>query len=208
MRSFFNLQLESNRVLFVVDFSGSMVETITLKTPGVGTSSPGTKRTTTKAKLVVEELKKIVMTLNDGDLFNIIVFGDDVRVWKARKDGRPALVKMNDAMRDDLLGGYLDNLQPAGLTNLYGALEKALGFGGRGLHDKYYELGFDTLYILSDGAPTKGKITDTKEILRQVRATNALKRLSIHTITFGSINQLGFLKKLAAQNGGRHIHID
>ena len=46
-------------------------------------------------------------------------------------------------------------LQPAGMTNLHGALDMALGFGGRGLHDKYYDLGYDTLYVLSDGAPTK-----------------------------------------------------
>ncbi|MEE2887579.1 MAG: hypothetical protein VX951_09120 [Planctomycetota bacterium] len=205
---FFNLELDSNRVLFIVDFSGSMVETITLKTKGVGTGAVGNSRTTTKSRLVVEELKKIVMTLKDGDLFNIIVFGDDVRPWRAGKNGRPALVKMNDGHRDDLLGGYLDNLQPSGLTNLYGALEAALSIGGRGLHDKYYGLGYDTLYVLSDGAPTTGKITDTEEILRVVQETNSLKRLSINTITFGDLNQLIFLKKLAAQNNGRHIHID
>jgi len=68
-------------VLFIVDFSGSMVETITLETKGVGTAGGGGQRTTTKSKLVVEELKKMVMTLKDGDLFNIIVFGDDVRTW-------------------------------------------------------------------------------------------------------------------------------
>lgn len=205
---FFNLELDSNRVLFIVDFSGSMVENITLKTKGVGTGAAGSSRTTTKSRLVVEELKKIVMTLKDGDLFNIIVFGDDVRPWRADKKGRPALVKMNDGHRDDLLGGYLDNLQPSGLTNLYDALESALSIGGRGLHDKYYGLGYDTLYVLSDGAPTTGKITDTKEILRVVRETNGLKRLSINTITFGNLNQLIFLKTLAAENGGRHIHID
>lgn len=205
---FFNLELDSNRVLFIVDFSGSMVETITLKTKGVGTGAVGGSRTTTKSRLVVEELKKIVMTLKDGDLFNIIVFGDDVRPWRPGKNGRPALVKMNDGHRDDLLGGYLDNLQPSGLTNLYGALEAALSIGGRGLHDKYYGLGYDTLYVLSDGAPTTGKITDTEEILRIVRETNGLKRLSINTITFGDLNQLVFLKKLALQNNGRHIHID
>ena len=205
---FFNIELESNRVLFIVDFSGSMVEDITIKRKGVGTASAGSKRSTTKAKLVVEELKKMVMTLKDGDLFNIIVFSDDVQLWKARKDGRPALVKMNDEMRDDLLGGYLDNLQPAGLTNLYGALEMALGFGGRGLHDKYYGLGYDTLYVLSDGAPTTGKVTDTKEILRIVKERNALTRLTIHTITFGILNQMIFLKKLASENGGRHVHIE
>lgn len=205
---FFNLELDSNRVLFIVDFSGSMVENITLKTKGVGTGAVGSSRTTTKSRLVVEELKKIVMTLKDGDLFNIIVFGDDVRPWRVQKNGKPALVKMNDRHRDDLLGGYLDNLQPSGLTNLYGALEAALSIGGRGLHDKYYGLGYDTLYVLSDGAPTTGKITDTEEILRIVRETNGLKRLTINTITFGHLNQLIFLKKLAAQNGGRHVHIE
>ncbi|MCA8958280.1 MAG: HEAT repeat domain-containing protein [Planctomycetes bacterium] len=206
---FFKLELQSNRLLFVIDLSGSMVEPITLKTFGVGTGAGAPeKRTTTKAKLVVEELKKMVMTLKDGDLFNIIVFSDDVRVWRARDDGRPALVKMSDQVRDDLLGGYLDNLQPAGLTNLHGALDCALGFGGRGLHDKYYELGYDTLYVLSDGAPTTGKVTDTEEILRMVREVNSLRRLTINTITFGFLNQVAFLKKLAEQNGGRHIHVD
>jgi hypothetical protein len=84
----------------------------------------------------------------------------------------------------------------------------ALGFGGRGLHDKYYGLGYDTLYVLSDGAPTTGKVTDTKEILRIVKERNALTRLTIHTITFGILNQMIFLKKLASENGGRHVHIE
>lgn len=205
---FFNIALESDRVMFVVDFSGSMVENITIKTPGVGTQSDGGDRQTTKAQLVVEELKKMVFTLKDGDMFNIIVFSDDARIWRTRDDGRPALVKMNDDLRDELLGSFLDNLKPAGMTNLYAALGKALDFGGRGLHDKYYGLGYDTLYILSDGAPTAGKVTDTEEILRMVRETNALKRLTIHTITFGELNQLIFLKKLAEENGGRHIHVE
>jgi len=33
----------------------------------------------------------------------------------------------------NLLGNFLDNLRPSGSTNLYGALETALGFGDRGL---------------------------------------------------------------------------
>ena len=45
-----------------------------------------------------------------------------------------------------------DSLRPAGATNLYGALNLALDFQGRGLHDKYYELGFDTVYIMSDAS--------------------------------------------------------
>ncbi len=49
---------------------------------------------------------------------------------------------------------------------------------------------------------------DPKEILRIVRERNALTRLTIHTITFGNLNQLVFLKKLASENGGRHHHIE
>ena len=33
-----------------------------------------------------------------------------------RDDGRPHLVRLDDETRDDLLGSYLDNLQPAGAS--------------------------------------------------------------------------------------------
>src|SRR5690606_23996500 len=64
---FFSIDLESDRVLFVVDFSGSMEEPITLRSSTTVTKA-GTS--TTKAKLVVEELKRIVMSLPDGSHFN------------------------------------------------------------------------------------------------------------------------------------------
>lgn len=204
-QKFFNLDLESDRLLFVLDFSGSMAEKVSLQAKTTG-ADPGEE--VTKAHLVVEELKKIVMALSDGSVFNVIVFGDEVRVWRQRRDGRPDLVVINDETRDDLLGSYLDNLRPAGATNLYGALSMALDFQGRGLHDKYYELGFDTVYIMSDGEPSWGEIIDTDEILQKVREANALKRLTLHTVTFGDKNEMEFLRRLAEQNGGRHIHVE
>ena len=124
------------------------------------------------------------------------------------KGGKPALVKLTDDTRDDLLGNFLDSLRPNGPTNLYGALDKALDFGGRGLHDKYYAAGFDTLYVISDGAPTVGEVTDKEEIRRRVRAANQLRKIAIHCVTFGDKNDTDFLKPLAEENGGRHIHIE
>lgn len=204
-QKFFDLDLESDRLLFVLDFSGSMAEKVTLQAKTTGASSG---QETTKARLVIEELKKIVMALPDGAAFNVIVFGDDVRVWRQQRDGKPQLVYIDDESRDDLLGSYLDNLRPAGATNLYGALAVALDFTGRGLHDKYYELGFDTVYIMSDGQPSWGEVIDTEEILAKVRQTNALRRLTLHTVTFGDQNEMRFLKRLAEENGGRHIHVE
>lgn len=202
---FFSIDLESDRVLFVVDFSGSMKEPITLQTETTA-SRPGV--TTTKAKLVVEELKKIVMVMPDGSYFNVVVFSDDVRVWRPTRNGFPELVRIDDETRDDLLGSFLDSLAPQGPTNLYGALDTAIGFTGQGLKDKNYALGFDTVYVLSDGAPSWGKVIDKAEIRRLVREANALKRLTIHCVTFGDKNDTDFLRLLAEENGGRHIHVE
>ncbi|HEB52977.1 MAG TPA: VWA domain-containing protein [bacterium] len=203
---FFDLTIESDRVLFVLDFSGSMAEPVTLHRQGT-TAGGAAGSTATKAELVVKELKKLVMALPDGALCNFIVFGEDVRIWRAEGD-RPALVRLDDDTRDDLLGNFLDGLRPNGPTNLYDALQAALGFGGRGLYDRYYAAGFDTLYVISDGAPTAGPVTDKLEIRRRVREANDLRKITIHCITFGDKNDTDFLRPMAEENGGRHIHIE
>lgn len=201
---FFNLEVESDRVLFVLDFSGSMAEPVQLQARSTG-APPGEK--TTKAQLVVTELKKLIMSLPDGALVNLVVFSDEVRIWR-QEGGRPALVKLDDEARDDLLGNFLDSLRPNGPTNLYDAMNKALDFGGRGLHDKYYAAGFDTLYVITDGAPTAGEVVDKDEIRRRVREANQLRKVAIHCITFGDKNDTDFLKPMAEENGGRHIHVE
>ena len=203
-QKFFDLEVDSDRVLFVLDFSGSMAEPVTLKGTTTG-AQPGTP--TTKAALVVAELKKIVLGLPDNALINLIVFSDEVRVWREER-GRPALVKLDDNARDDLVGNFLESLRPQGTTNLYGALDKAFGFAGRALYDKYYEAGFDTIYVITDGAPCAGEVQDKDEIRRRVREANRLRRLTIHCVTFGNKNDTDFLIPLAEENGGRHIHIE
>ncbi|MBX3462733.1 MAG: HEAT repeat domain-containing protein [Planctomycetes bacterium] len=201
---FFDLELESDRVLFVLDFSGSMAEPVQLQGRGTGA---GAGTPTTKAALVVAELKKLILSLPDGAMVNMVVFSDEVRVW--RQEGkRPALVKLTDDARDDLLGNFLDNLRPAGSTNLYGALDRALAFGDNGLYDKYYAAGFDTLYVITDGAPTAGEVTDKEEIRRRVRERNALRKIAIHCVTFGDKNDTDFLRPMAEENGGRHVHVE
>lgn len=201
-KSFFKLSLDSDRVLFVVDLSGSMLEPVSSKETAAGNS------VTTKHKLVMSELKKIVMAIPDGGGFNLVAFSDRVQIWRASELGRPMLVKLDDRARDELLGTFLDSLQPSGPTNLYAALDAALDFAGSGVTDKNYDVGFDTLYVLSDGAPSYGEVTDRDEILKRVRETNSLRRITINCVTFGDKNETEFLKKLAEENGGRHVHIE
>ena len=62
--------------------------------------------------------------------------------------------------------------------------------------------------MISDGAPTAGEVTDKDEIRRRVRETNKLRRIAIHCITFGDKNDTDFLRPMAEENGGRHVHIE
>ena len=40
-----------------------------------------------------------------------------------------------------------------------------------------------------------------------MREANRLRKIAIHCITFGDQNDTAFLKPLAEENGGRHIHV-
>ena len=203
---FFSLSLDSDRVLFIVDFSGSMEEPITLRSD---TTTTKAGQTVAKAKLVVEEMKRIILALQDGARFNLVVFNDEVRVWRPDGGGRPLAVPLDDETRDDLLGSFLDSLSPAGPTNLHGAFDSAFGFGKPSkLGDQRYDQGFDTIYVLSDGAPTFGEIVDKVEIRRLVREANRGRQITIHCVTFGELNDVAFLRDLAEENGGRHIHVE
>ena len=63
---------------------------------------------------------------------------------------------------------------------------------GRGVGDRYYEPEVDTMFFLSDGAPTIPKLNesgirqdDSDRILRAVARWNALGRVRIHAVGLG-----------------------
>jgi Mg-chelatase subunit ChlD len=87
----------------------------------------------------------------------------------------------------------VSKIAPRGSTNIFDALETAFA------HKEA-----DTIYLLSDGAPTNGRIIDEDDILKEVRKMNRLRQIVIHTISFGSS---AFMKSLATQNGGQYVEI-
>ena len=60
----------------------------------------------------------------------------------------------------------------------------------------------DTIYLLSDGAPSAGKHTAPGEILREIRRKNRSRQIAINTISLGRSD---LMKKLAEQNGGVYV---
>ncbi|MFH0944086.1 MAG: hypothetical protein V2A76_02710, partial [Planctomycetota bacterium] len=74
--SFYGITTRSNRILFVLDRSGSMNEPV-----GSGETGADTQRKIDAAKI---QLKSAIAGLDEGDMFNIITYAVDVKPWERR----------------------------------------------------------------------------------------------------------------------------
>ncbi len=199
--SFYGIQTRSQRVLFVVDRSGSMDEPLSGdkrakpdkpdKTDKAGKS--GTKMAAAKA-----ELKASLAGFHDGDHFNIITYSTDVTRWQRR------MVERSDKTARAAQAWVDKDVMPLGGTNVYDALREAFQLAGIGAVDKAYEAGVDTIFFLTDGKPSVGEVIDPNEILVRVREWNRLSRIVIHTIGVGKDQDEVFLRRLAEENGGQY----
>ncbi|MHC5082307.1 MAG: VWA domain-containing protein, partial [Planctomycetota bacterium] len=121
--------------------------------------------------------------------FNIVTFGSDVKQWQ--KFVIPAMPpNKQEACK------FTDEQKPLGGTNMYDALKLA-----------FKDRNADTFYVLSDGAPTAGEVTDTEQLLEWVRSQNSVRQVVIHTISAGELTSNDFLKRMAEENGGKSVEL-
>jgi len=179
--AFFGVRIESHRVLFILDVSGSMNEPMRAEYVG----ELGRPR----IDVAKEELAQAVQSLDAGALFNIAPFSGGVDSWLEE-----GVVGADDYSREDALV-YIDRLGAAGGTNLYGSLEFA-----------FDDPDVDTIFILSDGEPSVGDIIDPQLIREAIAERNATRNVVINTIAFGA--DLQVLEWLAEDSGGTHVSID
>jgi hypothetical protein len=200
--TYYGLRVISKFVTFIVDISGSMEEPYevdSVKLPG-GRSKRGTgvdeatgKKTNKREKLpkievARRELLKVLDGIPNGTQFNIIAFESTFTPW------RPALVEMSEEIRFDAMD-HVRNLTPRGMTNVHDTLMSALD-----------DPEVNTIYFLSDGAPTMGKIMDPDGILAEVRLRNAERKVKIHTIGFHLDPAAAVLmRRLSEENHGSFI---
>jgi hypothetical protein len=117
--------------------------------------------------------------------FNIIAFDQGILAYEQR------LVRAKPGARKDAVS-WTSNLAPRGSTDIYGALITALDMEG-----------VDTIFLLSDGAPSAGEVTDTEEILGLVSRRNRFLRCRINTIGIGLAGATKrFMERLASENFG------
>lgn len=189
-------QDECHSIVYVIDCSGSMTAPVDRKVAvTTADGSDGTKETRLEA--CKRELIAALGKLEPRQKFAILWYNQLPHWYQPQlQAAAPAAVEAAQQ--------FVRGLSPEGSTNIHDSLELCFTLVGRGAHDKYYEPAFDTIFLLTDGAPTTtdGKLDSTEKILVGARQWNALKRVTIHTIGIGQGLDVDFLTKLAKENGG------
>ena len=184
---FYGIRTYSKRIVFVLDISGSMNE------------PTDTGETETKIEVAKKELTQAIASLPADALFDIIFYSTGVEVWQKN------LVEA-DAKAKKAAKTYVAEKEAGGGTNIHEPLLRAFDLAGRGSRDKEYgEVAVDTIFFLSDGQPTAGRITDPEDILREVQAANKLRKVQIHTVGVGRGHHAVFMRVLAESSGGQYI---
>jgi hypothetical protein len=186
--------IESSAVLFVVDVSYSMHVRVWAEEQGA--TNP------TRLDYVKEALVQAVESLPETTTFNIISFSTAPTPWKRKLVEASAATK-REATR------WVRALRNDGDTNISDSLELA-----------FQHPDVDTIYFLTDGTPTHGRLLVPDEILGAVRGWNAGRNVRVNAIAFLAGDGARFnvvenkgmaerlMRALAEQTGGTFTLVD
>lgn len=140
----------------------------------------------TRLKLAQEALVQALGKSPKSSYVNVLFFENKIHPYAKR------MASLRSQKETDRLVDFVRAQKPLGGTNIYDTLERAL-------QDKRV----DTIFLLSDGDPTEGEITDPAEIAEEILRLNRARRVTIHTIAIGGDSPL--LRRLARETGGEYV---
>jgi len=204
--TFYGLKTEGQKVVFVIDISGSMegknegslqdrATGLAVQTGGnaIGNTIGGqlgsfvgqqTTSEVTKLGGAKREIIPAIQGLPATSSFAIITFGNQAKPWllgMAEASGKNTAVAT----------AMVKDLEANGGTPARQALEEAFKFTDATM-----------FFFVSDGQPTDASAAD---ILTYVRGANAARHVVISTVGLGADQDERFLTALAAENGGHYV---
>lgn len=173
--SYYDIPLSSHKASFLIDISGSM-------------SAPvGTGGSRTRLDEAKRQMQRAVEALPEVHAFNLITYESGVQpLWDR-------LRKATAKNKQEALARVAE-LKPMGGTNIFDALEMA-----------FRDPEVDTIYLMTDGQPSAGRIVDVNQIADEVRRWNVSRQIVIHGVSVGLDSAL--LKRLAAESGGTYVYV-
>lgn len=189
---YYGLGTASTRFALVTDLSTSMDHV----DPGRYARSPGSSR----LAATQTELTQLLEGLGPEVHFNLLTFSDKVSAWSASL--LPADSKtLSRALRE------VSSYRTIGGTNLFSALEAVFDLadaeidGARNTPD-----GPDTVFVLTDGAPSQGLILDVDLLLEYAAERNRSARIRFHCVALTQdASAKRFLEELATRSGGQSV---
>jgi len=173
--SYYDIPIVSSRVAFLVDTSGSMLLPI------------ATDKKVSRLDGAKQQLASVIEALPADCHVNLVHYSAKVEeVWEQL---RPA----NSDNKQEILK-QVKRLVAEGGTNIFDALELA-----------YKDPEVDTIYLLTDGEPTAGRLIAPEDILDEVLRWNRQRQIVIHCVSIGTDAEL--LKRLAQESGGTYKQV-
>jgi len=233
--TFFNTVAVGNRVMFVVDISGSMEWPANMaparrgpKTGREGAAEgPDYSNVRTKLDLAKVELIWTLSKLPEEMNFNIIVYEQKHRMIEEVTEG---IVPANAANKTKF-SNLVRALKANGGTNIHGSLTRAFRTtrkvpvqGDPALDKRAMLDGADTIFFLTDGQPSwsddstgysevhpkwgaigNGKFCKPAAILADISRVNTFRKVVIHTVGISPDHDKELMEKLAVQNHGSYV---
>lgn len=210
------IKTKSRRMLFIIDVSGSMADKVILTTTNAEALRAFRQRYGKyehKIDLAREELITTIATLPPHVRFNIATYHTTLKAWKpklvsASGSNKNAAIKFLSKLTRDMVARTSTETFETGKTNTFDALNFAFG-----LHKmkndrptKNHKVESDTVFLVSDGMPTAGRLTDPGELLRYFNVINRRTKIVFHTIAFGHANS-SLMKPIADVSGGIYVEL-
>jgi len=214
--SYHGLRVLSDNFIFIFDSSESMKEQYVPpeERPGARGKAGGAGKTVvvdpndpnggrgqkqalqTKLAVAQKNLKKVINGLKNGKRFDIIRFESIITDFiRAVLEKEPDKLAVLDVESRGKALAFVDQARPQGQTYMLKALETAFE------NDEV-----DTIYLLSDGAPTPPEKAGMNVILERMRKLNRVRSIKINTIGFDlKDKEKEFLRTLADEHFGVFI---
>jgi hypothetical protein len=180
--TFYGIPVDSDHLALVIDVSGSMAEPDRMLSDPDATAAGDRLAAATKLDVAKAEVEQLIARLPEGAALNLLFFSDDVERWQR------GLVPLSRGHASRACA-YVRERRAAGATNLFDALADALA-----------DPQLDTIYLLSDGNPTAGRIVDPIALRAEIRRRNAARGIRIHVVSIG--HESALLRHLAEDSGG------
>lgn len=191
--SFFSITTTSRRAAFVIDVSGSMEKRIGELPAAIVAGDKRYPVRGRKLDVASYEVLKAAKMMPKGTSIGLLYFNHYARLYLS-KPSHP----VSSTFRRKLKSWLKFRVDCYGATDLHHALRTALLVSDR-------SDGPDTIFVLTDGAPSRGVYRKSDELLDSITRLNRARGVRIHVIGISAAVDPEMLRELARRHDGRCV---